>query len=271
MRAGARARDPGLAPLVAADDNGHRVPGSAARRIKDGRTPVARLRPAHGGRRALDDGTLVVAAVALALTVAACGPMHTGAAATVGSTRISITELQADVQQQLTLTPSVERSTVARSILTNMIINDLIADGATAKGVSVSEQEIQAVLTTQRQQNGTDENTAKANGIAPADLHQRVYEALLQNKLGQVVTAGQADAQKAYIDFLDAVAPVELNPRYGKWDPTTAKFGVVVDDAFSSPAPLGGAGLNGGGAASGGAVQPTPGAAVESPAPAPSS
>jgi SurA N-terminal domain len=205
------------------------------------RNPVARLNPAHGGRRALHGGTLVLGAVALVLAVAACGPMHTGAAATVGSTRISIAELQADVQQQLALTPSVERSTVARSILTNMIINDLIADGAAAKGVSVSEQEIQAVLTTQRAQNGTDENTAKANGIAPANLHQRVYEALLQNKLGQVVTAGQADAQKAYIDFLDAVAPVQVNPRYGEWDPTTAKFGVVAADPFtavaSSPAP----------------------------------
>jgi SurA N-terminal domain len=198
---------------------------------------VSRLSPAF-----------VVGAAVLAtaaLCVSACRPLHEGAAATVGSTRISVAALNAATAKSSATTTgaAADRTTTVQSSLTALIQGDLIADGAKAKGVTVSEADIQSFLAKQRLTNGSDEATAQANGIAFADLHQAVYEALLFNKLITIVSAGQTDQtaqQQAITGYLGKVAVQEgisVNPRYGQWN--AAKFEVVPGDAFtsSSPAP----------------------------------
>jgi hypothetical protein len=169
--------------------------------------------------------------------------MHEGAAATVGSTRISVAALNAAAAKSSATTTgaAADRTATVQSSLTALIQGDLIADGAKAKGVTVSEADIQSFLATQRQTNGSDEATAQANGIAFADLHQAVYEALLLNRLIAIVSAGQTDQtaqQKALTDYLGKVASSEgisVNPRYGAWNP--AQFDVVPGNAFSSGSP----------------------------------
>jgi SurA N-terminal domain len=198
---------------------------------------VSRLSPAFAAG--------VAAVAAIALCVSACGPLHEGAAATVGSTRISVAELNAAAAKSSAKSTgaATDRTTVVQSSLTALIQGDLIADGAKQKGVTVSEADIQSFLETQRQTNGSDAATAQANGIALGDLHQAVYEALLLNKLIAIVGAGQTDQtaqQKALTAYLGKVATsegVSVNPRYGAWNPT--QFDVVASDAFSfgSPSP----------------------------------
>jgi hypothetical protein len=198
---------------------------------------VSRLRPARASG-------LAATAVAAALCLSACGPLHEGAAATVGNARISVAALNAAVAKA-TATPTADapadRTSTVQSSLTALIQGDLIADGAKAKGVTVSETDIQSFLATQRQTNGTDAGTAQANGIALSDLHQAVYEALLLNKLITAVAGGSTDQtaqQKALTDYLGTVAKKEgisVNPRYGAWNAT--QFDVVPSDAFSSGAP----------------------------------
>jgi ABC-type transport system involved in cytochrome bd biosynthesis fused ATPase/permease subunit len=202
---------------------------------------VFRLSPALAVRVAA-----VAAASAAAVCVSACGPVHEGAAATVGGTRISVAALDSAVAKA-TATPTADapadRTGTVQSSLTALIQGDLIADGAKQKGVTVSEADIQSFLQTQRQTNGTDAATAQANGIALADLHQAVYEALLLNKLIAIVGAGQTDQtaqQQALTNYLGKVATTEgvsVNPRYGAWN--AAEFDVVPSDPFtsSSPAP----------------------------------
>jgi ABC-type transport system involved in cytochrome bd biosynthesis fused ATPase/permease subunit len=187
----------------------------------------------------------VAAVAATALCVSACGPLHEGAAATVGSTRISVAALNSAVAKA-TATPTADapadRTGAVQSSLTALIQGALVADGAKQKGVTVSEADIQSFLETQRQTNGSDAATAQANGIALGDLHQAVYEALLLNKLIAIVGAGQTDQtaqQKALTDYLGKVATsegVSVNPRYGAWNST--QFDVVPSDAFSSGAPV---------------------------------
>ena len=182
---------------------------------------------------------------AVAMCLSACGPMHPGAAATVGSTRISVADLNAAVAHDTASAPATTpaaRTSAVQSSLTTIIRDDLIADAATAKGVTVSEADIQALLAQQRQTNGSDEATAKANNIPFADLHQVVYQDLLLNKLIALVGKGQADQtaqQKALTDYLAKVAlqqGVSINPRYGTWQADT--FAVVSSDAFSSHSPV---------------------------------
>ena len=200
---------------------------------RHGRDAVSRLSPAFA-----------VSVAALALAVSACGPLHEGAAATVGSSRISVAALNAAVAKA-TATPTADapadRTGTVQSSLTALIQGDLIADGAKAKGVTVTEADIQSFLATQRQTNGSDEGTAQANGIAFADLHQAVYEALLLNKLIAAVGAGVTDQtaqQQALTTYLGKVATQEgisVNPRYGQWN--AAQFDVIPGNAFSSGSP----------------------------------
>src|ERR1700690_4188162 len=113
---------------------------------RHGRDAVSRLSPAFA-----------VSVAALALAVSACGPLHEGAAATVGSSRISVAALNAAVAKA-TATPTADapadRTGTVQSSLTALIQGDLIADGAKAKGVTVTEADIQSFLATLRQTNG---------------------------------------------------------------------------------------------------------------------
>jgi hypothetical protein len=189
--------------------------------------------------------TGVPALAALALAVAACSPQHPGAAATVGNTRVSVTALNTAVAVTVK-TPDAntgqlpDRTTAVQSSLTQIIRDDLIADAAKAKGVTVTEAEIQAFLQQQRQTNGSDAATAKANGIPLAGLHTAVYQALLLNKLITAVAPGQTDqtAQSAalttYLGKIATQEGVSVNPRYGAWQ--AQQFAVVASDAFSSSA-----------------------------------
>jgi hypothetical protein len=181
---------------------------------------------------------------ALALAVAACSPQHPGAAATVGNTRVSVTALNTAVAVAVT-TPDAttgqvpDRSTAVLSSLTQIIRDDLIADAAKTKGVTVTEAEIQSLLAQERQTNGSDAATAQANGIPLDGLHTAVYQALLLNKLITALAPGETDqtAQSAALTtYLGKIAKqegVSVNPRYGAWEP--AAFDVVASDAFASP------------------------------------
>lgn len=190
--------------------------------------------------------TGVPALAVIALTLAACSPQHPGAAATVGNTRVSVSALNTAVAVAVkTPDPTTgqlpDRTTAVQSSLTQIIRNDLIADGAKAKGVTVTEGEIQAFLQQQRQTNGSDAATATANGIPLEGLHTAVYQALLLNKLLTALAPGQSDqtAQSAalttYLGKIATQEGVSVNPRYGAWQ--ARQFQVVASDAFSSSPP----------------------------------
>ena len=191
--------------------------------------------------------TGVPALAVIAMAVAACSPQHPGAAATVGNARISVTALNTAVAVAVT-TPDAttgqlpDRTTAVHTSLTQIIRDDLIADAAKTKGVTVTEAQIQAFLQQQRQTNGSDEATAKANGIPFAGLHAAVYEALLLNKLIVALAPGQTQDQTAqsaaltaYLGKIATQEGISVNPRYGAWKAAT--FDVVASDAFSSSAP----------------------------------
>src|SRR4051795_5406230 len=112
-------------------------------------------------RRAMR-GPVVVLALAVPLAVAACDPVHPGAAAIVGSEAISVDTLQLLTNRVLAATDAQTRPQVAgdasalarlqRNILTRLIDNRLLAEAARTLGVAATEGEIdqeQAQLTQQ--------------------------------------------------------------------------------------------------------------------------
>ena len=192
-------------------------------------------------------GTGVPALAALALAVAACGPPHPGAAATVGNTRISVTALN-DAVAVAVKTPDSStgqlptRHDAVLSSLTQLIDVQLIADGAKAKGVTATEVEIQAALAQARKSTGSDEATAAQAKVSIPELHNLVYEFVLRNNLITALAPGETDstaqntALSTYIATIAAHEGVSVNPRYGAYDP--AHFQAVASDAFTSPVPV---------------------------------
>ena len=183
------------------------------------------------------------AAVAALAAVTACGPVHSGAAATVGHTRISVAQVQAATKASLAASganggPTADSPDAERTALTTLIRTDVLNAAAVVKKVTVSEGDVQDFLAKLRGTNGTDEDTAKNNNIPFASLHQLAYQGLLVQKLEQSVAPGQTDAtamQTALSNYLIALAKqrgVTISPRYGTWDP--AQFGVVAADGFST-------------------------------------
>jgi hypothetical protein len=187
----------------------------------------------------------VPALVVIALTVAACSPVHPGAAATVGNTRVSVSALNTAVAQAV-ITPDTstgqvpDRPTAVLSSLTAILRDDLIADAAKSKGVTVAESDVQSFLAQQRQNTGSDAATASQAGIPLAGLHAAAYENVLLDKLVAVLAPGVTDttaqntALTSYLATIVKQEGISVNPRYGVWDP--ADFDVVASNAFTSPA-----------------------------------
>ena len=184
-------------------------------------------------------------AVAAGMMLAACSPQHPGAAATVGNTRVSVTALNSAVAVAV-LTPDSttgqlpDRPTAVLSSLTQIIRDALIADAAKAKGVTVTEAEVQAFFAKERQTYGTDAATASAAHVPLSALHQLVYENVLLDNLVTALAPNATDqntqsaALTTYLGKIAEQEGVHVNPRYGAWQ--SDQFDVVASDAFTSPA-----------------------------------
>lgn len=138
------------------------------------------------------------AALATSLTISACGTVHAGAAATIGDTRISVSQVKAGADTMLkdqgTSSAAASDSDLQRSVLTRIIKDTLLDRAARDKGVSVTDGEVQNELADAAKQSGGEaqlESAAAQQGVAKADLHNYVYYALLEQRLGEKLTSGQ--------------------------------------------------------------------------------
>ena len=142
--------------------------------------------------------TLGLIASLTALGLSGCGnsPLHTGAAATVGSQRISTTALAglvrrglADPQAEQQL--GADRVAFQRQALGRLINHDVLAEAARRKDVTVSDAEVQAKRGEfERQAGGSSQllQQAAQNGIAVADLPGFIHDVVLNEALGAKLT-----------------------------------------------------------------------------------
>ena len=152
-------------------------------------------------RRALR-APLVALALAAPVAVAACDPVHPGAAAIVGKDAISIDTLQSLTNRVLAATDAQTRPQVAgdaaalarlqRNILTRLIDNQLIASAARTLGVAATEGEIDQEQAQLAQQAGGDQQLqqqAVLSGIAPSELRSALRGLVLGGKISDAVVA----------------------------------------------------------------------------------
>jgi foldase protein PrsA len=142
---------------------------------------------------------LVVIAGLAALTLTGCGdsPVRAGAAATVGDLRITTDELEgfvtrglADPQAQQQL--GADKAAFQRQTLSRLINHEVLAEAARQAGVKITPGAVDAKLADfERQAGGAQqlEQQAAQNGIAKQDLRRFVSDIVLNDALGDKLTA----------------------------------------------------------------------------------
>ncbi|MET9380000.1 SurA N-terminal domain-containing protein [Streptomyces sp. NPDC002928] len=188
----------------------------------------------HRRRRTALVLSAAIAAAAPFLT--ACGnDAHPGAAAVVGSERITVSQLESRVQE----VRSAQRAAVpddaqyARAIATSgaltrdtlqgMVLDQVLRRAAQDAGVSVTRNEVQQRRAGLEQQAGGAEGLEAAwlqqYNIPPTRLDDNLRLQLEAQKLATHL--GTATDQPAFWKALSEASKelhVNLNPRYGSWD-----------------------------------------------------
>lgn len=188
--------------------------------------------------------TIGLAAASLALAACASEP---GAAAVVGSDRISETEFSQQVQDVLVAQgrPSdANDPAVTTQTMSMLVTESLVHQLAEQAGVSITPGQIEAQLQAYDAQLGgrqqVEQTYLQQYGVAPSQLSDAVRFTLEVEALGKGLDpSGTADTQRASVGeaiaVLSQVLDVQVSPRYGTWDNTTIHLGPVPDD-LSVPA-----------------------------------
>ncbi len=188
--------------------------------------------------------TALVVATGLLLT----GCSNVDAALTMGDTKITTAELQANVELVLAERTKVNTADMqlesGESLLRNQLNFQLLLAGfseiAKELDIQITNSEIAGRRAEIVEQVGGAEELPRAlvsASIAPADLDGYLRAILITEKLGQaLVQTGVAEAevqdriQQLFIAKVNELK-VNINPRYGKWDSTT---GTIVEADVAS-------------------------------------
>ncbi len=187
-----------------------------------------------------------VAAIALFLT----GCSQVGAAATIGSTKITQATVQTSIDTVMAERASVDTSQMQletgedlnRSQLRFHLFAGLLKAAATSLKIKVSKAEIDTRREVIIQQVGGVANLPQAlvgAGIASSDFDTYLEAVLNSEKLQKsFIDAGvpEADIATKMQELVVATGKtqkVTVNPRYGVWNPETAEVNAAQSDAVS--------------------------------------
>jgi hypothetical protein len=184
----------------------------------------------RGLRRSL---TVAVVALLASVSLAACSPDQLGAAAIVDGSAISTDSLQKSASDYLAIVPNADRTQVQQRILERMILSRVIANVARDNQVSVStgtvaKQRDQLFQTTKNRRGLVAALAQQQTAVIvpPGYVDQWVRDQLLFQKVVRKLAGSDdptsAAASARATSALSAAGntmKIEINPRYGTWDP----------------------------------------------------
>jgi hypothetical protein len=195
----------------------------------------------------------ILAITAAVATFLLAGCSQVGAAATVGDTKITQATVQASVDAILSERAKVDTtqmqletgSTLNVSQLRFHLLGTLLRELGQELKLNVTKAEIDSRRASILEQVGGEAalpNALVNAGIAPQDLDRYIEAIAYSDKISQKLTAagvtedqlGQ-EIQKLVVAKAKEIG-VTVNPRYGKWDETTADV-VAADSAESAVTP----------------------------------
>lgn len=194
-------------------------------------------------RLALAAATAAVAVLALS----ACGSAPAGAAATIGDTRISDSDLTAQVQEILEAkgqpADSADASLVQQT-LGRMITVELLDTLAAREGVEVTQGQIDEEYANYSAQVGGDqalEEVFLQENVAPSQL-ESIIRLQIQAQLVGLALAPEGSAEEQGTAVFEAASLLSeeldttIAPRFGTWDPATLSLGPTPEDLAAPPA-----------------------------------
>jgi parvulin-like peptidyl-prolyl isomerase len=193
-----------------------------------------------------------ILATALA-TFLLAGCSQIGAAATVGDTKITQALVQGSIDSILSERAKVDTSqmqletgaSLNLSQLRFHLLGTLLRELGQELEINVTKAEIDTRRASILEQVGGEAGLPNAlvnAGIAPQDLDRYIEAIAYSDKISQkLVSAGVTEDQlgieiQKLIIAKSKEIGVTVNPRYGKWDPTTADV-VAADSAESAVTP----------------------------------
>ena len=187
--------------------------------------------PTSSRRRRVGRGLAVAAALLTVTSLTSCRADQVGTAAIVDGNTISVHELQDATADYLKAVPKGNAGDAQQAILQQMIVSAVVAKAGDTAGVTVSAGEVasqrdqildsvragaRAAKVSERvfvsRQLAQSQN---ATVVPPSQLDQFIRDQLLASKLGQNDPAAANDAITTAADH----TKIEVNPRYGQWDP----------------------------------------------------
>jgi hypothetical protein len=195
----------------------------------------------HSGsrsRRRLLGGLLALVTV---VSISACTPPKTGAAAIVGQDQLTQTQLNAQasevvdlVEQAQAANPSTQTApdvaAINRALITAYVNSNLVDRLAQKYHVAVTDAELSAAIDNLQAHNGGrdkfEQVVATQASIPPEGIPGLIRFTLLLQKLRPALTSDpsatvQGQALLKAIDDEAAGVGVHVNPRYGDWQPST--------------------------------------------------
>lgn len=201
-----------------------------------------------------------VAAAALAgLVLSGCAvTREAGAAALIEGERVSVERLQ-ELSQELTeagaavdpqTNQPLDMAEVQRRTLEKLIASRILADAAAVEGVDVSQGDVDARFAEFAQiaggEQAVEQGLATARNVPPSYARQYVRDLLTSELLAQRLVPGAdedpevlAQRQQELNDLLIARSgelDIEVNPRYGRWDPALGAVQGLVGGGLSRTA-----------------------------------
>ena len=195
----------------------------------------------------------ILAITAAVATFLLAGCSQVGAAATVGDTKITQATVQASVDAILSERAKIDTtqmqletgSSLNVSQLRFHLLGTLLRELGQELKLNVTKAEIDSRRASILEQVGGEAalpNALVNAGIAPQDLDRYIEAIAYSDKISQKLTAagvtedqmGQ-EIQKLVVAKAKEIG-VTVNPRYGKWDATTADV-VAADSAESAVTP----------------------------------
>ncbi len=191
---------------------------------------------------------LAISAIAAALLLTGCSQV--GAAATVGDTKITQAVVQGSIDSILAERAKIDISQMQLqtgaelnlSQLRFQVLTVLIREVGKDYKISASKSEIDTRRAAIVEQVGGETGLPKAlvgAGIAPQNLNLYLEAVIVSGKISDAIVATGVTQEALGAEITKIVAAkaaqlkVEVNPRYGKWDPINADV-VATDSAGSA-------------------------------------
>ena len=201
-------------------------------------------RPADRRARRRARTSRVVAALALSMVavlgLSGCGEDRLGAAAVVNGRVTTVDELQQDTRDYLRIVPGADTGAAQVAILQSIVITEVLEEVARQNGVHIRPGRIAAerdnLFANFNGRRGLVRALANSQQqptvLPPGDVEDWVKDRLLFNAIaekigGRPLNTAEPESQQVLEEVQKQLTKagdtldIEINPRYGEWDPTS--------------------------------------------------